>query len=197
MWKNFGGKMKKNILSFFLLLFTFSVYSCAPKPMAPVEWRYEESAIRLHVKADSLSNLYDGRAHALHVCLYQLREPNAFNQLTETPEGISDLLHCRLFDTGVANARILSRYGIQPGQSMQYTLDRAEGAKYLGIVAGYQVLEKERTVRLLNFPVRLEKVKKGVFKKENIQKPGILNLDLYLGPQQIERAIIVEAQKER
>jgi type VI secretion system VasD/TssJ family lipoprotein len=189
--------MKKNIIGFCLLLLVFAVYSCAPKTMTPVEWRYEESAIRLHVNADPLLNLYDDKPHALHVCVYQLRDPNAFNQLAETPEGISDLLQCSLFDSGVVNARILSRLGVQPEDSLPLNLDRAEGAKYLGIVAGYQVLEKERTVRLLNIPVVVEKVRKGLFKIENVQRPGILKVDLYLGPRQIERAVVMEGYRER
>jgi type VI secretion system VasD/TssJ family lipoprotein len=174
----------------------FLAYSCAPKPLAPVEWKYEESAIKLYVNADPQVNLYDNMAHALHVCVYQLRDPNAFNQLAETPEGISELLQCQLFDTGVANSKVLSRLGIQPGKVLTFTLDRAEGAKYLSVVAGYQVLEKDRTARLFKIPVVIEKVRKGFFRTEKIQKPGLLEVELYLGPQQIQRAIIVKEEKD-
>jgi type VI secretion system VasD/TssJ family lipoprotein len=188
--------MKKKIIGSCFLLLVFVVYSCgAPKTIPPVEWRYEESAIQLHVNADPLLNLYDGQEHTLYVCVYQLRDPNAFNQLAATPDGIADLLQCNLFDPGVANARVLSRSGIQPGDSQPFTLDRAEGAKYLGIAAGYQLLEKERTIRLLKIPVVLEKVKKGFLKTEKIQRPGILKVDLYLGPMQIERVDVTEGYR--
>jgi type VI secretion system VasD/TssJ family lipoprotein len=188
--------MIKGVIGFCLLLLTFIICSCAPIPVAPVDWRYEESAIRLNVTADPMLNLYDGRAHALHVCVYQLRNHNAFNRLAETPEGISNLLQCRLFDPEVVNAGVLSRSGIQPDHVQTFTLDRAEGAKYLAIVAGYQILEKERAVWLFHIPVVGEIVITGLQKIERIQTPGILTIDLYLGAQQIQKAVIREWQKE-
>ncbi len=188
--------MKKYFGSVCPLFFVFVVCSCAAKPMAPVEWKYEESAIKLFVKADPQLNIYDNTAHALHVCAYQLKDPNAYNQLAETPDGISELLQCQLFDPGVANSRVLSRLGVQPGKELSFTLDRAEGARYLAVVTGYQVLEKERVARLFEIPVVVGKVKKGWFKTEKIQRPGLLEVEMLLGPQQIQRANVVEEKKE-
>lgn len=183
----------KKALSLFLLFAALIISSCASRPAAPPDWRYEEAAIKLYVNADPRLNLYDGESHALHVCAYQLRDPNAFNQLAETPDGISELLQCQLFDSSVVNAKVLSRLGIQPGKVLTFTLDRAEGAKYLGIVAGYQILEKDRTVRLLHVPVITEK--KGWFGRTKIKKPGLLHVELYLGPHQIQKSIVVQEEK--
>jgi hypothetical protein len=72
----------------------------------------------------------------------------------------------------------------RPGQEMNFVLDRAEGAKYLAIVAGYFTLQKDRMIRLFNIPVVVEE--KGFFKRKKIQKPGSLNIELILGPRQIE-----------
>ncbi len=188
--------MKKYCSSICMILMIFVVCSCASKQMAPVEWKYEESAIRLFVKADPQLNIYDNLAHALHVCAYQLKDPNAYNQLAETPEGISELLQCQLFDPGVANSRVLSRLGVQPGKELSFTLDRAEEAKYFAVVTGYQVLEKDRVSRLFKIPVVVEKVKKGWFKTEKVQKPGLLEVEMLLGPQQIQRAVVAEEKKE-
>jgi hypothetical protein len=130
-------------------------------------------------------------AHALHLCAYQLKDPTAFNQLAETPEGISKLLQCQRFNSGVAKAGVLSRSGIQPGDFLTLTLDRAEGARYFGIVAGYQILDKERTVRLINIPVVVEIIISAQ-QIERVQKPDLLNIDLHLGPQQIRKAVIMK-----
>ena len=188
--------MKKIFSAICLVLFASMFVSCGTKPLAPVEWKYEEAAVKLYVNADPEVNLYDNMAHALHVCSYQLRDPNAFNQLAETPDGISELLQCSLFDGSVANAKVLSRLGIQPGKVLTFTLDRAEGAKYLAVVAGYQVLEKDRTARLFDIPVVVEKVKTGWFSSKKVQKPGLLEIELWLGPQQIDRAFVVKEEKE-
>jgi type VI secretion system VasD/TssJ family lipoprotein len=162
-----------------------TVFSCASRPPTPPEWRYEEAAIKLYVRSDPQVNLYDGEAHALHVCAYQLRDPNTFNQLAETSQGISDLLQCSLFDASVANAKVLSRLGIQPAKVLTFTLDRAEGAKYLGIVAGYQILDKERTVRLFDIPVVTET--KGWPSSTKTSRPAHLSIEVNLGPRQIEQ----------
>jgi len=62
-------------------------------------------------------------------------------------------------------------------------LDRAEGARYVAVAAGYYLLEKERMVRLYEIPVVIEK--KGFIKRSKTQKLGILEIDLRLGPEQI------------
>ena len=63
-------------------------------------------------------------------------------------------------------------------------LDRAEGAKYVAIVAGYYLLVKERFVRVFDVPVVIDK--KGFFKKTLTSKPAPLNLVVTLGPKQIQ-----------
>jgi len=178
------------------LLISFTFYSCAPKPIpvTPAEWRYEESAVRLHLTADPLLNLYNEVAHALHLCVYQLKDPNAFNHFAGSSDGIAHLLQCQLFDHAVANARAFS---IQPGTEQPLILDRAEGARYLGIATGYQLLEKEQTIRLIKIPIVLEEIKKGRITIETVQKPGILNVNLNLGSRQIEGVNLREGQEEK
>jgi hypothetical protein len=63
------------------------------------------------------------------------------------------------------------------------TLDRAEGARYVAIVAGYYILEKDRMVKMVEIPEYVEK--KGLIKKSKTRKPAPLKIDLILGPQQI------------
>ena len=114
------------------------------------------------------------------LCAYQLSDPNTFNQLANDQDGLYTLLDCSLFGDGAAAAK---RLILQPGQDINMALDRAEGARYVAIVAGYYILEKERMVKMVEIPEFVEK--KGLIKKSKTRKPAPLNIDLILGPQQI------------
>lgn len=175
--------MKKILKGLCLLLLIFFFCSCASQPVQPPsEWRYEKEAIHLNMKADSQLNLYEGNPHTLLVCVYQLRDPNAFNQLTEDEDGLYKLLECSRFDSSVAGSK---RLIIHPGQDLTTALDRAEGARYVAVVAGYFLIEKEGMVRLYDVPWYVEK--KGFIKRTKVAKPGPLNIDLVLGSEQIQK----------
>jgi type VI secretion system VasD/TssJ family lipoprotein len=154
--------------------------ACAAKQLPPPKWAYEKEAIRMHIKADDKLNLDEGEAHTLLLCAYQLSDPNTFNQLANDQDGLYRLLECSLFGNGAAAAK---RMIIQPGQDINMALDRAEGARYVAMVAGYYILEKERMVKMVEIPEYVEK--KGFIKKSKTRKPARLNIDLVLGPQQI------------
>ena len=168
---------------FLLILIAGSLFllsACAAKQLPPPQWTYEKEAIRMHVKADDKLNLDDGEAHTLLLCAYQLSDPNTFNQLSNDQDGLYKLLECSLFGSGAAASK---RMIIQPGQDVNMTLDRAEGARYVAIVAGYYILEKDRMVKMVDIPEFVEK--KGFIKKSKTRMPAQLDIDLVLGPQQI------------
>jgi type VI secretion system VasD/TssJ family lipoprotein len=172
--------MKKYIETFILLISAIFICSCSSKPaiVLPPEWGYTKDAIQLHMKSDPQLNLYQGSPHTLLVCLYHLRDPNAFNQLVDEKDGVSKLLECSRFDPSVTHFK---RFVMQPDKELTESLDRPEGAKYVGIVAGYYFLQKERVVRFFPIPV-IEEKKKGTI----TSKPGVLKIDLYLAPQQFQ-----------
>ncbi len=196
--------MKKHFLFFLLFLISFSIgglgachkavpppstpsaYPSPPPPQVsspppPVEWRYAKDAIRLHLQGDPKLNLFQGDAHTLMVCVYNLGDPNAFNHLVGEKEGLTKLLECGRFDPSVASSK---RLVVQPGQELTESLDRAEGAKYVGFVAGYFSFQKEKMVRLFSIPL-LEETQ-GVLFRTKSSIPAVLNIDLYLGPQEIQ-----------
>jgi predicted component of type VI protein secretion system len=110
-------------------------------------WR--EKSIELSIKGDPQLNLYQNSSHALYLCTCQLKDPNAFNQLIDEKGGMEKLLsECNRFDGSVAYTK---RYVVQPGQLLNDKQDRAEGARFMGIVAGYYNMKKEHVVRL--FPL--------------------------------------------
>ena len=163
------------------IIFSMLLGACASQPLPPPKWTYEKDAIEIHIKADPKLNLDDGVPHTLVVCLYQLKDPNAFNQLADDNDGIYKLLECGLFDSGVAASK---RIIVYPGKDQTVTLDRAEGAKYVAVVAGYYVLQRARMIRMFDVPVVIEK--KGFLKTTKMSKPGLLKIDLQLGPSQIK-----------
>jgi len=150
------------------------VCSCAPRALP--QWEYEPDAINLHIQADNQLNLRDGASHTLSLCVYQLKDPNAFHQLAGDADGLYQLLECAIFDTGVA---VTKRLIIHPNENMKESLDRAEGAKYVAIVAGYYAIEKDRIVRFYKIPT----AKRGIIRRRFV--PKALDVHLILGPKQI------------
>jgi type VI secretion system VasD/TssJ family lipoprotein len=162
--------MTKNIL--LVSIFAISIASCVhPLGNSQSKWEYEKSAIDLCIQSDPRLNLLQEKAHSLMVCIYHLRDLNGFNQLMDEKDGLSKLLECGRFDTGVTYAK---RIVVQPNQTTKETMDRTEGAKYVGIVAGYYDLEKSNAVRSFQIPISFFK------------NPKRLSIDLALGSQGIK-----------
>jgi type VI secretion system VasD/TssJ family lipoprotein len=165
-----------------LCLFAASLaVSCASKPLVkqPPEWGYEKDAIQLHLVSDPQLNLYQKKPHSLILCLYHLRDPNAFNQLVNEEDGLPRLLECSRFDPSVTYARKLV---LQPGQDLNELLDRTDGAKFVGIAAGYFSLRKQDSLRLYSIPIT--EYRRG---DTVVQKPTRLNIDLYLDRQELKQ----------
>lgn len=176
--------MKKLALFVLLVFCCFLVVSCGRKtvPATPqVDPIYEENAIHLQLTADQELNLFQNRPHQLSMCLYQLRDPNSFNQLAGDEEGLYKLLECQRFDPSVATS---TRLSIQPGQEVTQSLDRAEGALYVAVVAGYYTLQKDHIIRLFKIPIVVEK--KGWLRRTEVYKLGHLDIGLLLGPQELQ-----------
>ncbi|MBC2714128.1 MAG: type VI secretion system lipoprotein TssJ [Desulfobacteraceae bacterium] len=163
-----------------LILILFSISACASQPLRPPEWKFEKSAIKLHVFADDQLNLNEGTPHTLWLCIYQLKDPNEFNHLAGFREGLYQLLECGHYDSTVTTA---SRLIVHPGQDRHFVFDRAEGAKYLAVVAGYYTIQKEHIIRLTDMPVIIER--SGFLWLKKTQKPGAINIELTLGPKHI------------
>ncbi|GAM09419.1 type VI secretion lipoprotein [Geobacter sp. OR-1] len=128
---------------------------------------YEKNALTINFRSDRQLNLYQGRSHSLVVCVYQLKEPNSFNQLADEKDGIYKLMECGRFDGSVAYVK---RQIVQPGEDTGGFVDMAEGSKYLGVAAGYFDLNRKGSVRLFTL------------EKKWFGDPVV---DLILGPQEI------------
>jgi type VI secretion system VasD/TssJ family lipoprotein len=174
-----GRKMKSGTKIIFILVLLVLFYSCAKEAVIiPPRWEFEKDAIQLNLKSDPQLNLYRGSPHTLLLCAYSLENPNDFNQLLDEKGGLERLCECVKFAPSVTNTK---RMFINPDKEYKELLDRSTGAKYVGIVTGYYQLQKENVVRLFPIPV-VDQKKGGTI----TQKPGILKIDLYLGPQKIQ-----------
>ena len=159
---------------FVLVCFLVLPCSCAQRAL-PI-WEYKQDAINIFIEADNQLNLRNGASHTLSVCVYQLKDPNAFHQLSGDTDGMYRLLDCGIFDPGVA---VTKRLIVHPNDELKVTLDRAEGAKFIAFVAGYYTIEKDRIVRFYEIPIK----KQGVFRRKFV--PGSADIHLVLGPKQI------------
>jgi len=135
-------------------------------------WRYEEKAINLSFEAEGMLNVRGGVPHPLAICVYQLGEPGAFKDLAQSADGLYRLLECTAFDASVVDAK---RVIVNPGKGRKVSLDRAEGARFVGIVAGYYTIDKGRMVRFFSIPWQTAGVSSGV------QAPLPLNVTIRLG----------------
>ena len=113
---------------------------------------FKKDDITFAIKADPQLNRFQGNAHTLFLCIYQLKDPNGFNQLIEEEGGISKLMECRRFDATVANTK---RLVIQPGQELSDVRDRAQGAHFIGVVSGYYGTGKEKVTHLAPLTMRI------------------------------------------
>ncbi len=135
---------------------------------------YKKDDMTFVLKADAQLNRYQNNAHTLFLCIYQLKDPNAFNQLAEDKNGLPKLLECSRFDSSVANAK---RLVMQPGQEIKDVRDRAEGARFIGIATGYFGTGKERVTHLAPLSVT-----RGDFSNNTIQ--------VDLGPYEIDNVTV-------
>lgn len=166
-------------LGYAAVVFAVVLCSCASSPDI-VQWGYQKDAIVLDIRPDAKLNLKGNKGHKLAMCLYQLRDPSMFNQLSSTEDGLYKLLECGVFDySAIACTRIF----VDPGKNQKKLVDRAEGAKYVAIVAGYYQLDKNRIIRLYKIPEVYEKY--GFLKLKKRKVPGKLEVVLNLGPKEI------------
>jgi type VI secretion system VasD/TssJ family lipoprotein len=173
-----GGKKMKSHTKLFLLLVPMVLLCSCSKTVIPPRWEYEKDAVRLYYKSEPQLNFYRGSPHTLALCVYFLEHPNDFNQALDEKGGLEKLLECSKFAPSVTNTK---RLIINPNKEDKEFLDRPTGAKYVAVAAGYYQLQKENIIRLFTIPISEEKSMSKI-----TQKPGILKIDLNLGPQKIQ-----------
>jgi len=162
----------------------FLVFACSKKDVEVEKWPFESRGIKISYVCDKNLNTYDGQAHTLFLCVYQLNDPNAFNNLKMDRTGILKLLECQRFDPSVSSSDSMI---LHPEDEETIVYDRAEDAKFLALVAGYYHLWPNSVTRLLLVPVKIEE--SGMIFKKRKAVPGPLQVKLYFGPEEIQQSL--------
>jgi predicted component of type VI protein secretion system len=106
---------------------------CSPPP--PVDpFVYRNEGIQIDLKADHMLNTFDGEAHSIKLGVYQLSNNAAFLERNITLKGCNELLKISKFDPTVVNYK---QYIVNPSDSRLLIIDRAAGAKWIAVIAGY------------------------------------------------------------
>ncbi len=154
----------------------------AESPQA-VKWTWMPGGLTLNITASPDLNSYDGYSHNVLLCIYQLDAPAAFAELAATQGGIRRLLACDRFDKSVLH---YERQFISPSANATMRLDRAEGAQFVGLAAGYYDLQPGLVTRTGQFPLNVSQ-EGWLFWKSDVYNPGVLTMDLLFGPKSIQR----------
>ena len=168
-------------LTILICLIALLLSSCAQKIVPPTNWTGEREGLILHLKSDPNLNKIDGMTSTLYFVVYQLKAPNAFNQLTTNKEGLYKLLESNIFDPSVTAVKNIIIY---PGSDVTYKIDRALDTRYIGVVAGYNAMEKGRMIRMFDIPVKT--FRHGFLKNKKEIMADTLKISIRLGPDQIE-----------
>ncbi|MDR1124837.1 MAG: type VI secretion system lipoprotein TssJ [Deltaproteobacteria bacterium] len=183
--------LRASVLLWPILLLCLLAAGCGasppPKPALESEdpdsviWAFGEKALRLRLSAAKDLNTFESRAHTLQLCVYQLDQRDAFDLRKSDQDGIDGMLQCAAFDKSVKSA---TRIFLQPGETALYILDRAEGARFAGVVCGYFEAEPERSAQLWQIPLSEERV--GFIWKTTLYSAGDLVLWLHLSDHAME-----------
>jgi type VI secretion system VasD/TssJ family lipoprotein len=180
--------------SYLLLLAALSLSALAPgcggvKPAAPersaeaaaspqdMNWAFAPKALELTFVSDPFLNEYEGAAHTLSICVYQLSDPAAFRQMAATAPGVSKLLECAPFDPSVVSVQ---RVSVRPGLGEVLTLDRDAKSKYLAVACNYHDLNPGTATRIFEIPVSSD-TSGWLWWKETTYQPGKLSRKIFLG----------------
>lgn len=180
------------------LLCTLLLSACGGKPAPPpksyevpqkadnpqaVKWGYMPRGLTLVLNADPGLNAYDGFSHNVVLCVFQLSDPSVFDELSANEGGIRKLLACDRFDKSVVH---YERRFVSPGSKATLTMDRSEGAQFVGVVAGYFDLQPGLVTRNWQIPLKVSQ-EGWLFWKSDVYDPGTLGMELLLGPNSIQR----------
>lgn len=135
---------------------------------------YKKDAISVAISATPDLNFYNNQSHAVTAVIYELSEPNIYNQMLDSQEGIVKLLEGGAFD---ASALSRSKINIQPGEFREVILDRVEKARYVAVVVGFYSIGNAKKISRL-YPIVLKKRWKYFWIKEKEGPQMFLNIRL-------------------
>ncbi len=168
-----------------------TVFNAEDNIISEILWDYQKKAISLEIESVNNLSSFDKRNDSLLMKVFQFTDPRAFLIAIKSSSGIKRLLTVEQIDPACINSE---DFIVLPGNKQQLTLDRVDGARYLGIVLGYSGFEQSQVSRLIPI-ITLKKDNK--FTKKNVyslkidnenkpivminDRPALLKLKLSLG----------------
>jgi len=162
-----------------LITVLFFLGCSTPQPQSSSADSFAKNAIMINYSSSKDLNLYDNEAHVTPLVVYQLNDINAFNTLKKDKDGIIKLLSADKFDKSVMS---VSKFFIRPNSKKQIFLDRASGAKWVCLVAGYYDMQVEKST--LIYPIPSYSLLKFY---ESEQKQTFVKIDLYFDKSTLEK----------
>ena len=157
----------------------------ASQAMGQADWAFAADAIHLLVQASPQLNMEQGQPHTLLLGVLQMKDSAPFFKLLAEPDALSMMMAS---DHAGDDFISLTRYLVVPGQTASVSLDRAQQAHFVALIAGYDQLGVKDSVRLFAIPLKLSS--DGIVVKTWQASPDRLALQLTLG----EHAILAADQ---
>ncbi len=146
-----------------------------------VQWTRQPGGLTLELTADARLNLFEGFTHNTMLCIYQMSDPALFTELAASLGGLQQLLVCAPLDPSMVDVQ---RRFVSPGESATLVLDRQAGARFVGLVAGYDDPQPGYTTALHPFPVSRHRA--GWWPWSKAYGPGSLRLTIMLKPNSLQ-----------
>lgn len=157
--------------------------------LAALQWGPAKEAIVIDIAADPDLNLHDGQPHTMVLAIAQSSDPNAFLTLIGDAERSRQALQAGK----VAGLAKFERVVVKPEAKTVVRLDRAEGGKYVGLLAYYNEARPPANARLFRVPTKVES--EGIIVKHRTAQALPLNLQVRLGPTAIAESKYIEPQR--
>ncbi|MCP3927360.1 MAG: type VI secretion lipoprotein TssJ [Desulfobacterales bacterium] len=157
-------------------------------------WIFKKNAIEMHITPSKDLNKYQEREHTLFLLIFQMNDPNGFNSLCATTEGIQSILSGDVVESSIG---ILSteKFVVSPGKEMIVKIDRAKSAQNIGFIAAYFNLAPEKVFKILKIPA-VQDGKKGIdiinpFKDAPPARPAIMKIWMELDKSRIKDITLI------
>ena len=178
----------------FFVFFVTLLYGCSSlvgkstdekkdEAKAKVTWPYAKEGILLELASDINLNFYSNQSHTVALGIWQFDDEKVFIKLLTDKVELIKALTTGNLPKGVIQ---LDRYVIQPDTKILLKIDRAQGSKYVGILAGYYNFTPSNAARYFRIPLNMQS--SGLISKDYTAEPAVLALRLQLGIQSIVNA---------
>ncbi len=118
--------------------------------LAEITWDFAKDGVMIEMSADPELNRYAGQSHTLLVGVYQMEDSAPFYKMIADPAALSRSLGANKGNDGFTQ---FNRYVVAPEQHSILVLDRAQKAKFIGVVAGYYQMSGATSARLFEVPL--------------------------------------------